>query len=144
LTLQCDELWSFVGKKANKQWVWLALDAETRLIVGCFVGLRDASGAQGLWQSLPPGYRQCAICYTDFWAAYNVILPSKRHRAVGKESGKTNYVERFNNTLRQRCSRLIRDTLSFSKKLANHVGAIWYFIHDYNFQRRRYLTTTLA
>jgi hypothetical protein len=24
--------------------------------------------------------------------------------------------------------------LSFSKKLNNHVGAIWYFIHDYNLQ----------
>ena len=22
LTIQCDELWSFVGKKKNKQWVW--------------------------------------------------------------------------------------------------------------------------
>ena len=30
--------------------------------------------------------------------------------------------ERFNNTLRQRVSRLVRETLSFSKKLANHVG----------------------
>jgi transposase len=38
---------------------------------------------------------------------------------------KTNHVERFNNTLRQRVSRLVRDTLSFSQKLANHAGAIW-------------------
>ena len=27
LTIQCDELWSFVDNKGNKQWVWLALDA---------------------------------------------------------------------------------------------------------------------
>lgn len=131
-----------MGKKANKQWVWLALDAETRMIVGCFVGARDTHGAHGLWQSLPPVYRQCAVCYTDFWAAYAAILPATRHRAVGKESGKTNYVERFNNTIRQRCSRLVRDTLSFSKKLANHIGAIWYFIHDYNAQRLQHRITT--
>jgi insertion element IS1 protein InsB len=56
----------------------------------------------------------------------------KRYRAVGKESGKTNHVERFNNTLRQRVSRLVRKTLAFSKKLENHIGAIWYFVHDYN------------
>jgi len=37
---------------------------------------------------------------------------------------KTNHLERFNNTLRQRVSRLARDVLSFSKKLANHIGAI--------------------
>lgn len=34
--------------------------------------------------------------------------------AVGKESGKTSYLERFNNTLRKRVGRLVRKTLSFS------------------------------
>lgn len=70
--------------------------------------------------------------YTDFWAVTTAVLPSKRHQAVGKETGKTSYVERFNNTLRQRVSRLVRKTLSFSKSLENHIGAIWYFIHVYN------------
>jgi transposase-like protein len=41
-------------------------------------------------------------------------------------------IERLNNTLRQRISRLVRKSLSFSKKVENHLGAIWYFIHDYN------------
>jgi len=70
LTIQCDELWSFVDNKKNKQWVWLALDAVTREIVGVYIGARDEESAQGLWDSLPPVYRQCAIAYTDFWAAY--------------------------------------------------------------------------
>ncbi|PSP26464.1 MAG: IS1 family transposase, partial [Cyanobacteria bacterium SW_8_48_13] len=38
-------------------------------------------------------------------------------------------IERFNNTLRQRCSRLVRKGLSFSKNFFNHEGAILYFIH---------------
>jgi IS1 family transposase len=59
-------------------------------------------------------------------------LQNQRHKAVSKESGKTNDIERFNNTMRQRISRLVRETLSFSKKLENHIGAIWYFIHHYN------------
>nr|WP_218596810.1 IS1 family transposase [Chroogloeocystis siderophila] len=132
LTIQCDELWSFVDNKGNKQWVWLALDADTREIVGVYIGARDEGAARNLWQSLPPVYRQCAVAYTDVWAAYGTVLPSKCHRAVGKETGKTSYVERFNNTLRQRVSRLVRKTLSFSKSLENHIGAIWYFIHYYN------------
>ena len=37
-----------------------------------------------------------------------------------------------NLTMRQRVSRLVRLSLSFSKKLENHIGAIWYFIHYYN------------
>ncbi|WP_242471088.1 IS1 family transposase, partial [Thiocystis violacea] len=58
-----------------------------------------------------------------------------RHYAVGKESGKTNHIERYNGTLRQRISRLVRKALSFSKKLQNHIGAIWYFVHHYNSTR---------
>ena len=125
-------MWSFVGAKENKQWIWLALDADTREIVGVFIGDRSRQSAKQLWQSLPAVYRQCAMSYTDFWESYAQVLPSKRHRAVGKETGKTSYIERFNNTLRQRVGRLVRKTLSFSKKLSNHIGAIWYFVHHYN------------
>ena len=46
LTVQMDELWSFVGNKGNKQWVWLALDAQTREIVGVHIGNRSAGSAQ--------------------------------------------------------------------------------------------------
>jgi IS1 family transposase len=132
LTIQCDEMWSFVGNKGNKQWIWLAIDVLTKEIVGVYIGQRDKDGAQGLWNSLPAVYRQCAVSYTDFWSAYGIVFPKKRHRAVGKDTGQTNYIERFNNTMRQRISRLARKTLSFSKKLSNHMGAIWYFIHSYN------------
>lgn len=132
LAIQMDELWSFVDDKGNKQWVWLALDADTREIIGCYVGDRSRASAQQLWQSLPAVYRQCAKVYTDYWEAYETVIPSKRHFAVGKESGLTSYIERLNNTMRQRVSRLVRKTLSFSKKLDNHVGAIWTFIHEYN------------
>ncbi|MBD2309792.1 IS1 family transposase, partial [Chroococcidiopsis sp. FACHB-1243] len=41
-------------------------------------------------------------------------------------------IERFNNTFRQRVSRLVRESLSFSKQLNNHIGAFWDFIHGYN------------
>jgi insertion element IS1 protein InsB len=75
------------------------------------VGARTKATARRLWASLPGVYRQCAVCYTDFWQAYAAILPSKRHRASGKESGQTSHSERFNNTLRQRCSRLVRKLL---------------------------------
>jgi insertion element IS1 protein InsB len=72
-------MWSFVEMKSNKKWIWLAIDVDTKQIVGVFVGSRDREGAQGLWDSLPPVYRQCAVCYTDFWSAYNEIFPQKRH-----------------------------------------------------------------
>jgi len=112
--------------------VWLALDVDTREIVGVYIGARNEAAARQLWQSLPGVYRQCAVAYTDFWVAYGDAFPSKRHQSVGKHTGFPSYIERFNNTLRQRVSRLVRQTLSFSKSLENHIGAIWYFIHHYN------------
>lgn len=129
--IECDELWSFVGNKANKQWIWLAQDRQTPEIVGVYVGSRDEEGAIGLWQSLPDCYLE-AVTYTDYWEAYTAIFYDNKLHQVGKETGLTNHIERFNNTLRQRVSRLVRKTLSFSKKLANHLGAIWLFIHHYN------------
>ena len=59
-------MWSFVGLKHNKQWIWLALDSDSREIVGMHVGSRDRAGAEALWKSLQPVYRQCTVCYTDF------------------------------------------------------------------------------
>ena len=53
LTIECDEAWSFVGHKGNKQWIWLALDKKTREIVGVYIGNRSEDGARGLWNSLP-------------------------------------------------------------------------------------------
>ncbi len=45
IEIECDEAWSFVGDKNNKQWIWLAWDKKTREIVGCYVGERGEIGA---------------------------------------------------------------------------------------------------
>lgn len=132
LTVEMDELWSFVGNKQQKQWVWLAMDRDTREVVGFALGDRSEQTAQQLWDSLPGVYRQCAVCYTDFWEAYGCLLPSKRHRPGGKEQGETNHIERLNNTWCQGISRFVRRALSFSKKIENHAGALRYFLNHYN------------
>jgi insertion element IS1 protein InsB len=71
LTVQMDELWSFVDHKGNKQWVWLALDAATREIIGCHVGDRSQGSAQALWDSLPQRYRQYSGNVLDLWMGDN-------------------------------------------------------------------------
>lgn len=111
----------------------------TREIIGCHIGDRSTQSVQALWNSLPRRYRQYARIYTDHWEAYAGVLLSKRHFAVDKDSGLTSQIERLNNTLRQRISRLVRLGLSCSKKLKNHIGAIWNFIHYYNQQIREKL-----
>ena len=132
LEAEADEMWSFVKKKAHKQWIWIAMDAKTRQIIAFHVGDRSRDSAKQLWANIPIEYREQAIFHTDQYEAYQGVIPPAQHKAITKHARKTNHIERFNNTLRQRVSRLVRETLSFSKKLANHIGAIRYFICHYN------------
>jgi insertion element IS1 protein InsB len=132
LEAELDELWSFVGKKANRHWVRIAMDATTRQVIAFHVGDRSGQRAQALWEKIPAVYQEHALFYTDQYAVCTGVIPAAQHRAISKLARKTNHVERFNCTLRQRVSRLVRVTLSFSKKLSNHIGAIKYFICDYN------------
>ena len=132
LEAEADEMWSFVGKKANKQWIGIAMDAKTHQVIAFHVGDRSRESGAQLWAKVPEVYRQQAVFHTDLYEVYQGIIPAGQHKAITKKARKTNHVERFNNTLRQRVSRLVRDTLSFSKKLANHIGAIKFFIYHYN------------
>ena len=132
LEAEADEMWSFVGKKVNKQWIWIALDTVTKQVIAFYVGDRSRRSAKQLWKKIPQAYREQAIFYTDGWEAYQGVIPAARHRICAKSTGHTNQIERFNCTLRQRVSRLVRDALSFSKQLVNHIGAIKYFICLYN------------
>jgi IS1 family transposase len=130
--IEVDELWSLIGKKHEPWWVWTAQDSHTRQVVGMAVGERDEFTARCLWESLPPQYRERAIVATDLLPVYRAIVPEAWHATGGKELGLTAHIERFFGTLRQRCARLVRKTLSFSRKMENHVGALWYFVRHYN------------
>src|SRR4030095_699093 len=116
----------------NKQWIWIAMDATTRQVIAFHVGDRSRKSAKRLWAMIPHAYRQHATFYTDQYVVYEGVIPAAQHRAITKLARKTNHVERCNNTLRQRVSRLVRETLSFSKKLANHIGAIKFFLCHYH------------
>ena len=69
------------------------------------------------------------------YEVYHSVMPAERHRAITKKAWKTNHIERFNNIPGQRISRPMHGSLSFSKKLANHTGAIKFFICHYNLEK---------
>jgi insertion element IS1 protein InsB len=126
---------SFVQKKANKQWIWIAMDTTTRQVTAFHVGDRSRTSAKCLWAKMPEACRQPVTFYTDQYMVYAGVIPAAQHRAISTLARKTNHIERFNNTLRQHVSRLVCEALSFSKKLANHIGAIKLFICHYNLTR---------
>jgi IS1 family transposase len=129
--LELDELWSFVLKRSYKRWIWIALCRLSRQVVAYAIGDRSEKTCRKLWSRIPEAY-QGGHCYTDFWEAYQKVIPGEQHTAVGKESGQTAHVERWNNTLRQRLARFVRKTLSFSKSEVMHEICLRLFLHRYN------------
>ena len=55
--LELDELWSFVMKKANQAWVWIALCRKTRQVVAYTLGDRSQFTCRRLWEAIPAAYR---------------------------------------------------------------------------------------
>ncbi len=73
---------SCVLKKAHDSWIWIALCRQTRQVVASAVGDRSKKTCQRLWEAIPDSYR-AGHCYTDFWAAYQAVIPKEQHTAVG-------------------------------------------------------------
>jgi insertion element IS1 protein InsB len=74
-------------------------------------------------------------CFTDFWQAYQLVIPEDQLTQVGKETGETAHIDRWNYTLKQRIGRFVRKTLSFSKSLLMHIACLDLFLHRYNGER---------
>jgi len=129
--LELDEVWSFVFIKTAKYWLWTAMCRRTRQIVAFVIGDHSTETCRDLWTKIPEEYRQCHT-FSDFWDAYQKVFPKETHRSVGKDSGQTNHMERWNCTLRQKLARYVRKTLSFSKAVYMHHLVTRCFIVEYN------------
>ena len=99
----------------------------TRQIVAFAIGDRSKATCLRLWQTIPHEYQHCHT-FSDFWHAYHYVFPAETHQSVGKETGETAHMERWNNTLRQRVGRYVRQTLSFSKSDESHEMVTNWFI----------------
>jgi IS1 family transposase len=111
-------------------------------VVVCTLQTKETFCRQ-LWQAISERYKQ-GICLTDFWEAYQVVIPDEQHQAVGKETGLTAHVERLNDTIRQRLARFVRKTLSFSKSEHMHLICLHLFLVRYNLDNAKALRLVLA
>lgn len=134
--LQLDEAWSFVGRKKNKAWIWVAFEPNMKQVVAFHIGGRGIDSAKALWKKIPRHLRRYCYFETDEWEAYSAVIPFERHY-VGKDE--TYHVEGFWSGVRARVSRLVRKSLSFSKNWENHVAAIQYYFWQYNLEQQPYI-----
>ena len=122
--------------------LWTVLCRRTRQIIAFVIGDRSENTCRRLWKKVPIEYRHC-LSYSDFWDAYQKVLPQEAHHAIGKESGQTSHMERWYCTLRQHQARYVRKTLSFSKRDAFHHMVTKWFIVDHNLARKQPASLTL-
>jgi len=94
--MKCGHLLNVVPLNAGCR-LRYALESDRSFYV---IGDRSEDSCRTLWAAIPESY-QHAHSYSDFWAAYQTVFPKETHRSVGKDSGQTNHVKRWHNTLRQ-------------------------------------------
>ena len=134
--IQLDEMWSFVGNKENKQWIWVAYCPAIKQVLAFHIGGRGKADAQKLLDKLPDRVVTNCQFATDYWEAYAQTVPAEQHH---QSKALTNFIEGYFTGVRARISRLVRKNVSFSKKLENHVAAIGYLFWQRNLTVHHYL-----
>jgi insertion element IS1 protein InsB len=125
---ELDEMWSFVGKKANQRWLWHAIDRVSGKVLAYVFGTRKDEVFLQLKALLSPF--GISRFYTDDWGAYERHLDTSKHE-VGKRN--TQKIENKHINLRTRIKRLARKTICFSKTIFMHDLVIGMFINRYEF-----------
>ena len=128
LTSELDEMWSYVGKKAEPRWLWHAIDHHSGTVLAYVFGRRKDAVFLQLKELLAPfGITRF---YTDGWGAYERHLDPAQH-TIGKAH--TQKIESKHINLRTRIKRLVRRTICFSKTTTMHDLVLGLFINRYEF-----------
>lgn len=83
LSFQADEMWSFVGSKDRKAWIWVVYDPHRAKVTCYHIGGRGKNSAQALWDKLPATHKDNCTFSTDDCEAYRLVIPAPQH-VIGK------------------------------------------------------------
>ncbi len=163
--IEIDETWGFIRKKQQHlqdsdpaeygdTYLWLALDAQTKLVISYLVGKRTGESARALLTDLrgrginrPQITTDAFHVYEDavdeiFGGAADYVMMNKKAGTYPVQRGRpdfdhvtTNHVERINLSVRTQVRRQTRRSSGHSKKLENHQAAIDLMLSAYNFCR---------
>jgi IS1 family transposase/transposase-like protein len=125
--VEIDEMWSFVEKKKNQCWLWLAYSPKHRQMLAYSLGKRTDESLRDLLGKLSAV--QITRFYTDNWESYQNLIPEVRHW-IGKRG--TQRIERQNLNFRTHLKRLQRRTICFSKTKKMLEAVVRLYIHQLN------------
>ena len=124
---ELDEMWTFIEKKKNQFWLWLAYSPKHRQMLAFSLGKRTDESCRHLLAKL----KQVRITrfYTDNWESYRNLIPEFCHW-IGKRG--TQRIERQNLNFRTHLKRLQRRTICFSKTKKMLEAIVRLYIHQLN------------
>ena len=108
---QLDELQTYVGRKQNKIWVWMAVNHYLPGILAVQIGDRSGQTFEKLWKRIKTWNSRKYL--TDGYCVYANYIPPKKHQVLPKTQ--LTRVESENTRVRHYLARLKRQTLSYSK-----------------------------
>ena len=163
--LELDETWGFIRKKQHNlqaddpaefgdAYLWMGLDAQTKLIVSYLVGKRTGENARALLADLRGRVINRPQITTDAFHVYeeavavtfggdvDYVMMNKKAGTYPIRRGQpdltqvtTNHIERCNLNVRTGLRRHTRRTSGHSKKLEHHRAAVALTIAHYNWVR---------
>ncbi len=125
--VELDEMWSYVERKKNQSWLWLAYSPKHRQMLGFALGKRTNESLRNLLAKLSE--LKITRFYTDNWESYQNLIPEVRHW-IGKAG--TQRIERQNLNFRAHLKRLQRRTICFSKSKQMLEAVVRLYIHQLN------------
>ena len=118
LTSELDEMWSYVGKKAEPRWLWHAIDHHSGAVLAYVFGRRQDDVFLH-WQELLAPFHITRFS-TDGWGAYERHLDPAQH-TMGKAYTQKIESKHINCVLR--CGKVDKSQTMVS--LASRGGAPW-------------------
>jgi insertion element IS1 protein InsB len=107
---EVDELWTYIGHKANEYWLAYALNKTNGQVVDFVIGKRTKATLKGLIDNLlASGVKKIR---TDKLTIYQRLIPKTIHRCGAYC---INHIERKNLSIRTHLKRLSRRTICFSR-----------------------------
>ncbi len=125
--VEIDEMWSFVEKKENQQWLWYAYSRQDKKVLAFVSDKRTDKACKKLITKL--SNYPIDKYFTDNWSSYAKYLPEDKHFISKIE---TQRIERNNLTLRTRVKRFHRKTICFSKTSEMHENVLKIYFNHMN------------
>ena len=81
-----------VSRDRGTAWLKKPVDCRrSRQVVASAIGDRGQRTLQLLWERIPAADK-IGLVFTDFWDAYQKVVPQEQHRAMGKGDEETNHI----------------------------------------------------